>query len=240
MENGAKLLQQLENNGYDCILIDKNMPGLYGIEIAGIIRKLESKTGQHTPLVAVTASAIAGDKEILIDAGMDYYLSKPIKEKDLLAILKQVHQQKVHQQKTNSGNNCPGAAGDEQHADNEQHADSLEFRFIDHLVLLDEAGLFGKDAMLAMIDSFLKDYKNLMEKVAIDLQTGNCVQLEKSAHKLAGSVSAFYAQKLYHTTQRIETNARKRELKEAAKAFNEFSLSIDSFIGELQAIKEKL
>jgi CheY-like chemotaxis protein len=83
----------LKTGTYDCILMDKNMPSMDGIQATRLIRAQEQTTGRHIPIVALTASAIAGDEEKLLDAGMDYYLSKPIRESDLAGILDQIGRQ---------------------------------------------------------------------------------------------------------------------------------------------------
>jgi len=61
------------------------MPNMNGLEATAAIRKLERSSDRHTPILALTAHAMDGDRERCIEAGMDDYLSKPIHAKDLLA-----------------------------------------------------------------------------------------------------------------------------------------------------------
>jgi signal transduction histidine kinase/CheY-like chemotaxis protein len=91
--NGLELMDLLKTDAYDCILMDKNMPSLDGMEATRMIRAQEKMTGRHIPIVALTASAITGDREKLLEAGMDYYLPKPIRESDLAGILDQIGRQ---------------------------------------------------------------------------------------------------------------------------------------------------
>jgi len=65
--------------------MDVQMPNMNGLEATASIRKLEKTSDRHTPILALTAHALEGDRERCIDAGMDDYLSKPIHTKDLLA-----------------------------------------------------------------------------------------------------------------------------------------------------------
>ena len=70
---------------FDLILMDVQMPNMNGLEATAAIRKLEQSSDRHTPILALTAHAMDGDRERCIEAGMDDYLSKPIHSKDLLA-----------------------------------------------------------------------------------------------------------------------------------------------------------
>jgi CheY-like chemotaxis protein/anti-sigma regulatory factor (Ser/Thr protein kinase) len=72
---------------YDVILMDCQMPELDGLQATREIRAWEAATGRHIPVVALTARAIKGDREICLEAGMDEYLPKPIKLADLGAVL---------------------------------------------------------------------------------------------------------------------------------------------------------
>lgn len=86
-ENGHEIVNEYKNNSYDLILMDINMPILDGIEAFKLIRKYENeKALDKTPIVALTANAIKGDKERFLDIGMDNYLTKPINVKELKRI----------------------------------------------------------------------------------------------------------------------------------------------------------
>lgn len=113
-------------------------------------------------------------------------------------------------------------------------------RYIDALVLREEAELFGKEIILGMMEAFIKGYKDQLEKVATDIQTGNFTELEKSSHKLAGSVCCFYAETLFKAARDIEQHARNRDLCEARKAFAEIAASMESFVSELTILKKEL
>ena len=82
--NGAEAVAKWETTPYDLILMDCMMPEMDGFEATHLIRKAEG-TDRHTPIVAMTANAMAGDRERCLIAGMDEYVSKPIKAKDLRA-----------------------------------------------------------------------------------------------------------------------------------------------------------
>lgn len=78
VENGKMALQAFENQFFDIVLMDCQMPEMDGYEAVGWMRKLEENTGRHTPIIAMTANAMVGDREKCISTGMDDYISKPI------------------------------------------------------------------------------------------------------------------------------------------------------------------
>jgi two-component system sensor histidine kinase/response regulator len=78
-ENGKKAVAAFESEPFDAILMDVQMPEMNGFEATAVIREKEKGTGGHIPIIAMTAHAMKGDRERCLEAGMDEYVSKPIK-----------------------------------------------------------------------------------------------------------------------------------------------------------------
>lgn len=88
--NGVQSIEMFEKNPFDLVLMDIQMPVMGGIEAAQKIRTFETNRNTHTPIVALTANAMKGDREICLAAGMDEYLAKPIKKEALIKIIENI------------------------------------------------------------------------------------------------------------------------------------------------------
>jgi CheY-like chemotaxis protein len=85
--NGREALEALEKESYDLVLMDLQMPEMDGFEATAAIREKERKSGKHQTVVALTAHAMKGDRERCLAAGMDSYLSKPVRPQELDDVL---------------------------------------------------------------------------------------------------------------------------------------------------------
>jgi two-component system sensor histidine kinase/response regulator len=81
--NGKEALAALERNTYDLVLMDVQMPEMDGLEATRTIRRLEQGTALHQQVIALTAHAMSGDRERCLEAGMDGYLTKPLRPQEL-------------------------------------------------------------------------------------------------------------------------------------------------------------
>lgn len=90
-ENGQDAIDELNSNGYDIVLMDVQMPEMDGLEATRIIRQCNIK---QPVIIALTANAMQGDQEECLRAGMDDYLSKPLKLEELIVTLEKWHEQR--------------------------------------------------------------------------------------------------------------------------------------------------
>jgi two-component system sensor histidine kinase/response regulator len=88
--NGREALTALEKERFDVVLMDIQMPEMDGFEATATIRKREKSTGKHIPIIALTAHALKSDQERCLSAGMDAYISKPIRTNELFATIKKL------------------------------------------------------------------------------------------------------------------------------------------------------
>jgi len=83
--DGAQAIEVLARAAFDVVLMDVQMPGMDGFQATAAIREKERLTGGHIPIVAMTAHAMRGDRERCLEAGMDSYVSKPLRADDFYA-----------------------------------------------------------------------------------------------------------------------------------------------------------
>ncbi len=89
VDNGQLALEKYDENCYDIVILDIQMPVMDGYEVAKAIRRKEAITRNHIPVIALTANAMKGDKELYLAAGMDGYVSKPFTPETLLSAIQQ-------------------------------------------------------------------------------------------------------------------------------------------------------
>lgn len=87
VRDGREAVEAVEREQFNLVLMDVHMPEMDGLEATRAIREKEKGAGRHLPILAITASAMKGDSERCIAAGMDGYLAKPVKPKDLFAAI---------------------------------------------------------------------------------------------------------------------------------------------------------
>jgi signal transduction histidine kinase/ligand-binding sensor domain-containing protein/DNA-binding response OmpR family regulator len=88
--NGKEVVEWLEQDGFDVVLMDVQMPLMDGFEATAVIREKEKTTGAHVPIIAMTAHAMKGDDEACLQAGMDGYISKPIQFPHLFRMIEEI------------------------------------------------------------------------------------------------------------------------------------------------------
>ena len=88
--NGREALAALDGQSFDAVLMDVQMPEMDGFEATAAIRARESATGVHTPIIAMTAHAMKGDRERCLAEGMDAYVSKPLRPQELFEVLERL------------------------------------------------------------------------------------------------------------------------------------------------------
>jgi len=232
-EDGNKLLELVRHKDLHCIIMDKNMPEMDGVETTKQIRRMEIIAKQNIPIIGLTAAAIEGDRDKLLEAGVDYFLSKPIKQNELLEILEKISESIIKKEneteiisevRTETGTeintdidilNMPGFnEKTDQHrinTSNKPEYDVLNLennyknvKIINYEVFKEEASLFGITLMQQIAEEFLNEYNDKLNDIFDSIEKCDYKNLQKKIHKFASSVSPFHAEELYNFIKEIE------------------------------------
>jgi CheY-like chemotaxis protein len=88
--NGVDALQAMETSRFDLVMMDVQMPDMDGFEATAKIRQREQDLGYHTPILAITAHAMKGDREKCLAAGMDGYITKPLRLNEMFELIEEM------------------------------------------------------------------------------------------------------------------------------------------------------
>ena len=205
VNNGKEAIGRAEAEEFDLIFMDVQMPEMDGLEATMAIRSAEAGTGKHVPIVAMTAHAMKGDRERCLSAGMDGYLSKPIRIEELKQAI----------------------SGAEQKRKMDDSLEQDSFRAIGPLKLLLDS-VMGDQALLAeMAELWLADSAKQERQIRDGLGSGDALMIQRAAHALKGSVGTFQAEAAQEAANQLEMFAKDADLVGARKAFERLSAQID-------------
>ncbi|WP_162275950.1 response regulator [Roseimaritima ulvae] len=170
--DGYEVLQALQEETFDVVLMDVMMPGMDGLEATAEIRRREQTSGQHLPIIAMTAHALVGDRERFLDAGMDDYLAKPIGLDGLRDVLERNRPRKVPTSQTPSRPHPQRRSPDTQLAWPPDDSHPLEHASQRSAAVLDiepaqpRSADAGDETMVAMAEALLRECPQRIEETA--------------------------------------------------------------------------
>ena len=195
---GIEALEALGRERFDLVLMDVQMPEMGGLEATQAIREREEVTGEHIPIIAMTAHAMAGDKERFLEAGMDGYLAKPVRSRDLFEVIE----------------SQPIARRDPQ--DGPLAGQTVD-RPLDVEDFLDRAD--GDHELLAeLAEVFSASSTELVSEIRRAMSDGDAEALRRAAHTLKGAASSLSAAAVAEAALRLENIGRQGHLAEASGA----------------------
>jgi two-component system sensor histidine kinase/response regulator len=190
VDDGGKAVEAYKSGGFDIVLMDVQMPRMDGFQATAEIRKIEAETGRKTPIIAMTAHAMKGDRERCLEAGMDGYVAKPIRAVDLYATIAQLH----HQSKKAEALQAKPAAN---------LLAKSNPRSIDIEVALAATG-GDEDLLRTMVEVFLAERKNMERECHEALKARDRERLKRAGHSIKGSCGYFGAREAYDLAYEIE------------------------------------
>jgi CheY-like chemotaxis protein len=202
---------------FDLILMDVQMPEVSGLEATATIREQEKQTGRRTPILALTASAMAGDRERCLQAGMDAYVSKPLRVDELFAAIDSL---------------CPpGEAAVASDADVRAAAPGVDAAAL-QASFNGDAGLVREAAEI-----FLQDAPSMLARLRDAVGKGEAPRVAAAAHALKGSAGLFAQGLAYQSARRLEERARSGDLTDASAAYATIEADLAQLMDELRQLR---
>jgi protein-histidine pros-kinase len=201
--NGRKALDFIESGeSFDLVLMDVQMPVMDGLEATRRIRAHEEGSGNHIPIIGLTAHAMRSDEEQCLQAGMDFYLSKPYKAEDLDKIIKQI-------------------AGE---IDLSQRTESTEQPLQPEGLTLNRQGILeafehDNELIQSLVELFFKEYPLQLNAIrsAIDARDGD--GLARASHALKGMVSTWQHDDSTAVVHRLQQMGSENDFSEAESVY---------------------
>jgi PAS domain S-box-containing protein len=188
-DDGREALEACARTRYDAVLMDGQMPGTDGYEATRRIREGETG-GERLPIIAMTASAMKGDRERCLEAGMDDYVSKPVTPESLEAVLRRWV-------------GAPAAPAEKAAAASPAAGDLLDEAVVASLMAVDDDGTL----MDEVVATFLKIAPVRLAAIR-KASKGNAAQLERAAHSFLGSCGNLGCRRMADLCARLEILGR--------------------------------
>ena len=207
---GRDALKLFEDNSYDLCLLDIQMPGLDGIQTAGLIRQNEQNRGQkHIPIVAITAHALHGDRERFLSMGMDDYIAKPFQMSELFKVIEKSLE---HASDNVSAYEVP------------LNSKPVDITEVDKYIM----------SCVHEIKPVIDEISRAIYKLKLMLKDGTFPEIEEVAHDIKSLASSISADKIKNHAFRIELAVRRgnqleadRLCKELEEIFTKYSKIIN-------------
>ena len=210
--DGQLAFDAIEEGEYDVVLMDIQMPNLDGFEATKLVRRSESERVRNTPIIAMTANALKGDRERCMDAGMDGYVAKPINPDDLFDAVESYPAKSepesvaVTVKETKKKPKAPATESVGQLIDWER-------------VLAKLPG--GESVAKELAKILVKQAPGLLETIIASAESRDAVELRRAAHTLKGSYSIFEIASAVDLTQQIESLAIAEQFDDAIPLIEE-------------------
>lgn len=218
---GMAAVERYQQGRFDAILMDVQMPDMDGIEATQAIRRLEKETGGHVPIIAMTAHAMPGDREHCLAAGMDGYLSKPIRLDSMITAIESL----------SAGVTRTG----EEAAVERATEPGTTMSYLDQSAALARVG--GDAQLLAELAAmFIAEYPTMLGTIDAGIASNDAVAVQSAAHQLKGLLAQFGSEGARQIALKLEQAARETDLAEAKPAAAELAGYMEKLKPELEAL----
>ncbi len=218
--NGLTALDKIANDDFDLVLMDVQMPEMDGLTATRELRKREAGTDGHMPVIAMTAHAMKGDREICLEAGMDEYLSKPIRSKDL-------------EDKLDVFFPAADAATETESADSDCSSAQTGHQINWKKALKNAAG--DEELLHELLITFQDDVPNLAKKLAEAVDADDRTRIRTTAHSIKGSLGFLETDDAQAWFQNLEDCAEEADRETLLGKINDCRQRLDIVLSEISS-----
>jgi CheY-like chemotaxis protein/HPt (histidine-containing phosphotransfer) domain-containing protein len=219
--NGREAVEAWQADSFDVVLMDVHMPEMDGYAATAAIRRHEQSTGRHTPILALTANAMLGDRDRCLAAGMDGYLAKPITQRQLC--------QALAQHVASSVCDPPATEAPLAHDSPPETSDVFDWE-----ATQSRAG--GLENAKELAELLKQECSKLLTEIRAGLAGGDAKVVQRAAHTLKGSADIFSAKRVVAAALRLETAAREQRLQESPPLVAELEAEVARLAVAVQAV----
>ena len=224
--NGREAVEQFIQGNFDIIFMDVQMPILDGFGAVREIREIErAHAAKRTPIVAMTAYAMQGDREKCLEAGMDAYLSKPARQTEILATLDQL----VDKCGLESNNNIKSVTVPVTQAGSDESETIFSRK-----ELLDRLG-GHEDLLDTLMEMFIDNVTVYMESLVTAIESRDGEQVRILAHTIKGAAGNISAPQIYERAAAMNSYMQDGELEMAISLLPHLKNDLDMFVAKVQS-----
>jgi len=229
--NGKAALDALSRRDFDAVLMDVHMPGMDGLEATRRIRDPSSGVRRHNiPIIAFTARALKEDREKCLEAGMNYYISKPLRKEKLLNILEDILIGKNTREKTTK-EKITREKNTQEKVSTPPERETMAFDFPEDRVFNLEEVLErteGDEVLLKeMVKIFLGMSPELLASINKAVRNGEAEALRESAHILKSAAGSLGANRVFRAAYHLEQVGREDRMELASDKFEEIKARLE-------------
>jgi two-component system sensor histidine kinase/response regulator len=214
--NGREALAAVGKKPFDLVIMDVQMPVMDGLEATAQLREREELTGQHQPVIAMTALVMKGDRERCMAAGMDGYLSKPIRPQELDEVLERYIAR---------GYEAAAIAAPERPMQSHVATEELLER------------IDGDRGFLAeLLELFRGDYPELMQSAEAAIEAEDVATLQRTGHALKGALSNLSANTAAELAGFLEIMGGDGDFRQASATLNELAQELTLVLEALDGL----
>ena len=231
---------------FDVVLMDVQMPEMDGFEATAAIREREQTLGKRTPIIAMTAHAMKGDREQCLANGMDGYVAKPIRQHELVSGLRETvfgtaPQTNPSTKEANIGGQSSESPGNivtnlmavqSMKSEPPEGAQTTAFQSLNWEKAM---SLVGDDRELlgSVMDAFLEEGPMLLDRMRVAASQGDCLTMAKCSHTLQAALRLFEGE-ILESAKSVQTACKAGDSEECLRLFAKFSAELENGFADVR------